>query len=194
MGMLLSIPLACTPKPSPSAIPLYAQEQYIDGRVALHGADDATAETAARAAIAESPDFYDAHVLLAEALFRLNREAEALDSLDTAEQLNPARPTAWLLRGMARERGGDLPGAQEFYQRARGLYDTAKPEREQRLEFATASYLALGRLAGFQAIDPLLEANPEDQEAKVLRSQISQDQRVFFLDRVSPRQSPGKKE
>lgn len=191
LGMPLSLLFllaGCGAAPTAKApvVPLYAQDRYVDGIVAMHKQDFPAAETAAREALKEAPDFVDAHLLLAESLFRQGQEADGIAVLDDVDRLAPGRPEPLLLRGMLTELRGELPKAQEFYRQARASYDTGTMTREQALNYAIASYLAAGRLAGFQAVDDLLEKTPEDQELRVLRSQISQDQRAFFLQRVKP--------
>lgn len=174
------------PGPKASPIPLYAQDRYVEARVALHKLDLSAAERAAREALKEAPDFVEARLVLAEALLRRGKERDGLAELEELERIKPGLPEPNLLRGMLAEQRGDLPKAQEFYQQARASYDTATMTREQALDHATASYLAQGRLAGFQALDALMEKYPEDPEAQVMRSQITGDNRTFFLDRVKP--------
>jgi len=177
---------SAAPEPKASPIPLYAQDRYVDARVALHKQDLSAAERAAREALKEAPDFVDARLVLAEVLLRRGKTKDGLAELDELDRIKPGLPEPSLLRGMQAELRGDLPKAQEFYQQARASYDTANMSREQALDHATASYLAQGRLAGFQALDALMKKYPEDPEAQVMRSQITDDNRAFFLERVNP--------
>ncbi len=174
------------PEPKTSPIPLFSQDRYVDARVALHKLDLSAAERAAREALKEAPDFVDARLVLAEVLLRRGKTKDALAALDELDRIKPGLPEPSLLRGMQAELRGDLPKAQEFYQQARASYDIANMTREQALDHATASYLAQGRLAGFQALDALMKKYPDDPEAQVMRSQISDDNRAFFLERVKP--------
>lgn len=192
---LLSIAFLCASLPLLTAcsqpqgdpvkhVPLYAQEQYVAGVVALHELRLADAETAARESLGQAPDYVEAQVLLAEALFKQGNADEAIATLDASIAASPSSPDPLVLRGMAHELAGELPKAQELYRRAQASYDTTRLTREQAAAYATVSYLALGRLAGFKALDEAQERFPGDHQLKVLRSQISQDQRAYFLQRA----------
>ncbi len=149
-----------------------------------HELNYAEAETAARAALGQAPDYVEAQVLLAEALFKQGRTDEATSTLDACIAASPASPDPLVLRGVAYELAGELPRAQELYRRAQASYDTSRLTREQAAAYATVSYLALGRLAGFKVLDEAQARFPGDHQLNVLRSQISQDQRAYFLQRA----------
>jgi len=165
---------------------LYAKDQYVAGRVAQKSGDYAAAEKAARETLKEEPQFVDGYILLAESCLKQGNTLDGMEALNQAEALAPERPEPTLLKGMLYELLNNLPEAQKFYRRARDSYDTDNMTREQALQHATASYLAMGQLAGFQAVDKFLAEHPEDQEARVLRSQISEDHRPWFLSRITP--------
>lgn len=177
----------CSPSTErPEPIPLYAQEQYVAGMVALHEARFEEAEKAAREAVAQAPDYVDGQVLLAETLLKQGKTSEAATLLDALIERHPHAPAPWTLRGMVHELNGDLPRAQQLYRSAQATYDTANLTREQAEELAVVSYLALGRLAGFKVLDDAHERFPGDHQLMVTRSQIAQDQRDFFLQRARP--------
>jgi tetratricopeptide (TPR) repeat protein len=91
-------------------------------------------EREARGAVEMAPNDVEAHLLLARALLEKGdpeRRAEALGLLDDAMARHPdAAAPAMLLRGLSRERSGDLAGAMADYEQSSELF----PSQAEKLD------------------------------------------------------------
>jgi len=176
---------ACGPTSAPApATPtqsLYAREQVQAGRDALLASDYAAAETAARAAVEEAPEWILPRELLARALAKQGRSVDAESELRAAITAYPEQPTPRFLLAMLLELRGDSDAATALYREARERYDNAPDDAETGIERAVNEYLYRGRPAGLEAIGAMLARFPGHPRALQIEAQIRERQRDLFL-------------
>lgn len=195
--LALALLLAACSSPTPATpradISLYSRDKFVVAVTAMHKQQYAEAEAAAGEALQDSPGFTDAAILRAEALLKLGERADSEELLSATAASAPDRPEPPLLLGMLKEVDGDLPGAIDLYQQSREKYDTDTLAREQAAIYIAASYLARGRLAGFDAVRLAQDKFPDEASIRQLYQEISADNRAFFLERVKPHEAPESK-
>jgi len=169
------------PAPAAPTQSLYAREQVQAGRDALLAADYAAAETAARAAMAEAPEWPLPGELLARALAKQGRSEDAEAALRATIDAHPDQPTPRFLLAMLLELRGDTAAATALYREARERYDTVPVDPEAGIERAVNEYLYRGRPAGLEAIGAVLARFPGHPRALQIEAQIRERQRELFL-------------
>ena len=185
--MLLASVAACRPEaPKAEYVPRTAAERLLhEAAEAFSAGDVAKARLKAEAAVTEDPKYYLAHGFHGIVLGHVGAVDEAAAAMAAALEIEPDYGEGHLLYGVFLERGGDSEAAKVSYARAVEVFDAAAGrgagDQEQRTYRAVAVYLLAGRVQGISAIDKVRSAYPDYERAAVVRRNMYDEERPFFL-------------
>ncbi|TVP48961.1 MAG: tetratricopeptide repeat protein [Gemmatimonadales bacterium] len=89
------------------------------GRALMTRARHREAEVVLRALCEEDPGQVEAHRVLGEVLHRMGGDADALEVLERAAELDPGHPRPWYLMGLVHDGAGRPEQAAAMYRRSR---------------------------------------------------------------------------
>jgi len=181
-------------------LPAYAPKTHAIelNRQALESLEAGALEVAlerASAAVQEDPDFDAAYLNKANILGKLQRFAEAAQTLRALLQRRPDNAQARVLLGLLIERGGDALAAAPHYEQAVRLLEEYLAEQDKDVEAAVnravAVYLSQGKAQGFIAINKVLAKFPGYAPAQTVKKRMRDKSRDDFVRVVFEPDTPG---
>lgn len=143
--VLCEAPIEATPAPVASGLSTLLN----DARAALRGSRASEAQSFASTAVSLAPDDVDARVLLARALFLLERESEGEEELRRALEIDPRNASALMEGARLAARHGELRRAIALWQRVMVACPDSPLAEQARLAISHASRLS----AVLEAVD-----------------------------------------
>lgn len=157
---------------------------------ALNLKDYEQALSLVKEALTTDPGFYKAQANQAAILQAMGRDAEAIDTLRDLIEKRPAYADAYVPLGVLLERTGRLEEATTYYRKGLELHDAILAKNPDDTEAAknraAALYLLNEPADALKVLRTLVEKDPGNESARILKSRIESGDREAFLGMKKP--------
>jgi len=144
-------------------------------------------------ALATDPGFYKAQANQAAILQAMGRDTEAIDTLRDLIAKRPTYADAYVPLGVLLERSGRAEEATPYYRKGLELHDAILAKNTDDTQAAknraAALYLLNEPADALKVLRKLIEKDPGDESARILKSRIESGDREAFLGMKKPEDS-----